>query len=251
MVELNCGESKLTNRRMSMKSVTTPEAGDQLSVDILDDGNLIKLYWPGAQPCRFHAVWLRDNGHDTKTRDPGNWQKLITVSDIPEQTRVERASIDAHGRLELTFQPDLWQTSIDTDWLWEHRYDRERVETTLFQPHVTTWSGSFSDALARVSFADVATLPQALLQWLCAIDEFGVGVMEGIAIRSESVLDVIGLFGFPRRTNYGTWFEIKAVDNPANLASSALGLQAHTDNPYRDPVPTLQLFAWHCQTKVD
>ena len=31
--------------------------------------------------------------------------------------------------------------------------------------------------------------------------------------------------------------------NPNNLAYTNLGLQAHTDNPYRDPVPTLQLLA--------
>jgi len=29
--------------------------------------------------------------------------------------------------------------------------------------------------------------------------------------------------------------------NPSNLAYTGKGLQAHTDNPYRDPVPTLQL----------
>ena len=29
--------------------------------------------------------------------------------------------------------------------------------------------------------------------------------------------------------------------NPTNLAYTGLGLQAHTDNPYRDPVPTIQI----------
>ena len=29
--------------------------------------------------------------------------------------------------------------------------------------------------------------------------------------------------------------------NPTNLAFTGLGLQAHTDNPYRDPVPTIQV----------
>ncbi|MEM8687774.1 MAG: TauD/TfdA family dioxygenase, partial [Pseudomonadota bacterium] len=29
--------------------------------------------------------------------------------------------------------------------------------------------------------------------------------------------------------------------NPTNLAYTALGLQAHTDNPYRDPAPTVQV----------
>ena len=29
--------------------------------------------------------------------------------------------------------------------------------------------------------------------------------------------------------------------NPTNLAYTELGLQAHIDNPYRDPIPTLQI----------
>jgi gamma-butyrobetaine dioxygenase len=36
---------------------------------------------------------------------------------------------------------------------------------------------------------------------------------------------------------------VRAEVNPNNLAYTNLGLQAHTDNPYRDPVPTLQILA--------
>jgi gamma-butyrobetaine dioxygenase len=46
-----------------------------------------------------------------------------------------------------------------------------------------------------------------------------------------------------RETNYGRWFEVRSEIAPVNLAYTGLGLQAHTDNPYRDPVPTLQLLA--------
>jgi [2-(trimethylamino)ethyl]phosphonate dioxygenase len=53
----------------------------------------------------------------------------------------------------------------------------------------------------------------------------------------------VALFGFVRETNYGRWFEVRAEVNPNNLAYTNLGLQAHTDNPYRDPVPTLQVLA--------
>ena len=37
------------------------------------------------------------------------------------------------------------------------------------------------------------------------------------------------------------YFEVRTEVNPSNLAYTGLGLQAHTDNPYRDPVPTLQI----------
>ena len=52
---------------------------------------------------------------------------------------------------------------------------------------------------------------------------------------------MVALFGYIRETNYGRWFDVRAEVNPTNLAYTSLGLQAHTDNPYRDPVPTLQI----------
>ena len=54
-------------------------------------------------------------------------------------------------------------------------------------------------------------------------------------------MDVASLFGFVRETNYGKWFEVRTEVNPVNLAYTGLGLQAHTDNPYRDPVPSMQI----------
>ena len=50
-------------------------------------------------------------------------------------------------------------------------------------------------------------------------------------------------FGFVRETEYGRWFEVRSEANPINHAYTNQGLQGHTDNPYRDPVPTLQLLA--------
>ena len=44
-----------------------------------------------------------------------------------------------------------------------------------------------------------------------------------------------------RETNYGKWFDVRSEINAINLAYTNLGLQAHTDNPYRDPVPTIQI----------
>ncbi|WP_301457977.1 TauD/TfdA family dioxygenase [Pseudorhodobacter sp.] len=44
-----------------------------------------------------------------------------------------------------------------------------------------------------------------------------------------------------RETNCGRKFEVRTDVNPTNLAYTGLGLQAHTENPYRDPAPTVQV----------
>ena len=50
-----------------------------------------------------------------------------------------------------------------------------------------------------------------------------------------------------RTTNYGAVFDVvaqKALPGGENLAYTALPLSCHTDNPYRDPCPGVQLL--HC-----
>ena len=48
-----------------------------------DEGRTIELGWKDGTRTRFHAMWLRDNALDDKTRSAGNGQRLITILDIP------------------------------------------------------------------------------------------------------------------------------------------------------------------------
>jgi len=83
-----------------------------------------------------------------------------------------------------------------------------------------------------------------LLRWLIDLDAMGCGLLRGVPTVDGEVARVAELFGHVRETNYGRWFDVRSVVDPTNLANSSLGLAAHTDNPYRDPVPTMQLL--HC-----
>jgi gamma-butyrobetaine dioxygenase len=63
------------------------------------------------------------------------------------------------------------------------------------------------------------------------------------------VLEVAASFGFVRETNYGRLFNVRVEPAPGNLAFTSRELPPHTDNPYRDPGPTLQLL--HCLRGAD
>ena len=79
------------------------------------------------------------------------------------------------------------------------------------------------------------------LKWLGDVRKYGFGKITNGPITEGALFKVIELFGYVRETNYGKHFEVRTEVNPSNLAFTGLALQAHTDNPYRDPVPTLQL----------
>lgn len=72
----------------------------------------------------------------------------------------------------------------------------------------------------------------------------GIALVHGVPTVDGAVLEFARRVGFVRETNYGALFDVRSVPNPDNLAYSSVGLSPHTDNPYRDPAPTVQLL--HC-----
>ena len=207
-------------------------------------GSFITLQMSSG-PLRFHAVWLRDNAQDHETRAQGNGQRLIALRDIPAETRIEAAEISPPGTLDVRFAPEDKRVSFDLAWLEAHAYDQPApAQRGWLEDGVETWD---ADLMADVPCGDFAALAQggrALQDWLGQIMRYGFAKVVNAPATPGTLFDIVGLFGHVRETNYGRHFEVRTEVNPSNLAFTGLGLQAHTDNPYRDPVPTVQVL--HC-----
>ncbi|MGX5802398.1 2-trimethylaminoethylphosphonate dioxygenase [Bradyrhizobium sp. Arg314] len=209
-----------------------------------DEGRTIELGWKDGERSRFHAMWLRDNALDDKTRSAGNGQRLITILDIPAETWIGAASIKGEV-LEVTFAPEGKTVGFPAGWLRSHAYDRQGArEPGWTGGDIQRWTkATMQNSVPRAAYADASRDSDVLRQWLAAVRSHGFAVMDGLPAESGALCKVADLFGYIRETNYGRWFEVRAEVNPNNLAYTNLGLQAHTDNPYRDPVPTLQILA--------
>jgi gamma-butyrobetaine dioxygenase len=210
---------------------------------VIDDGRAVELSIEGRR-SRFHAVWLRDNAHDEKTRSPLNGQRLITILDVPADTRVTRATVTETGELKVFFAPEQREATFPAGWLARRSYD---LKTSNGQgwtgDEITRWDGQLQGSIPSARYAEVAGDRLVLGRWLAAVRHYGFAVMTDAPRESGSLCKIAELFGYVRETNYGRWFEVRAEVNPSNLAYTNLGLQAHTDNPYRDPVPTLQILS--------
>lgn len=211
---------------------------------VLDGGKAVRLQWSGGAAARFHARWLRDNALDAATRSPGNGQRLISVLDIPADITLASAKI-VSGDLAVSFAPESKETVLPAAWLFSRVYDRDiRRDSGWTEEGTETWDAGLQDSVPTVSWRSASIDRQSLGRWLAAVRRYGFAVMTDIPATSGKLCEVASLFGYVRETNYGRWFDVRAEVNPTNLAYTNLGLQAHTDNPYRDPVPTLQLL--HC-----
>jgi gamma-butyrobetaine hydroxylase len=189
--------------------------------------------WIEVGGSRFHALWLRDNCHCAECRHESG-QRLLDTRSIPDDlTIVELAD---NGALQVTFSDDHVST-YDEAWLTAHAGPRPPRKRRL-------WDASLQSSLPIARRDDVVADKGALRDWLASVDELGFAVLTGCGTEPGTVTRVAELFGFVRETNYGRLFDVQTVVNPTNLAYTGLELGAHTDNPYRDPTPTLQLL--HC-----
>jgi gamma-butyrobetaine dioxygenase len=207
---------------------------------LIDGGAALKVVL-GGEPHRFHAIWLRDNAQDAATRAPGNGQRLITVLDIPTDTHIAAAAWTEDG-LRLLFAPEGKTVVFDPAWLSAHAYDKAGPGAPGWtEDTITRWDASTAEGLAVETYDAVHSDRTVRRRWLDQVRRFGFARLSGAPIASGVACEVAALFGYVRETNYGRWFDVRAEAAASNLAYTRVGLQPHTDNPYRDPAPTLQI----------
>ena len=191
--------------------------------------------------ARFHAIWLRDNAWDEETRAPSNGQRLISLRQIPDETAISDAKV-SNQTLSVTFTPEDKTIEYDINWLLDNAYDKPRQKAKAWTAtEIETWDSSLMSSIPVGDYNEVHSHDTALRDWLRKVSRYGFAKLENGPVTDQALLKVVDLFGYVRETNYGRHFEVRTEVNPTNLAYTGLGLQAHTDNPYRDPVPTLQI----------
>ena len=177
---------------------------------------------------------------------PGTGQKLNDITDIPNGLAITRTE-DAGESVLVTFGPDQHRSAFPRSWLEEHALD-----------------GGGGDGDGRTEDDKNCGCPRTLpgnrapRHELAAVPgrREGRGARGGAAagVRAaprragqRPVLEVAASFGYVRETNYGRLFDVRVEHQgsaPGNLAFTSRAIRPHTDNPYRDPVPTVQLL--HC-----
>jgi gamma-butyrobetaine dioxygenase len=196
----------------------------------LDDGGAAVL----------HRFALRDGCPCAQCRHPTSGQRLFESRVVVPQARPAQAGVSA-GRLIVTWQ-DGHHSDYPEEWL-ENEIAAAEAAARPPRPR-TLWDGGLDVAGRRERFQDVVERDTARRRWLGSIEEFGFAVLTGAPLAEGTVARIADVFGHVRVTNYGRTFDVKVKVDATNLADTALALSLHTDNPYRDPAPTLQLL--HC-----
>jgi gamma-butyrobetaine dioxygenase len=207
----------------------------------------------GGRLLRYPAIWLRHNCPCPDCRDPVTTQRLPDITDLPPgcavvSAAVSRSSADAGaGEVRVTFGPDGHRAAFAIGWLAAHRLDG--YDDGDGQRRMLWHSAAELRELPRVSWARYAADPAERRRALDAVRQLGFVLLRGVRTEPGMVLEVAGSFGYVRETNYGRLFDVRIEPAPDNLGFTSRELYPHTDNPYRDPVPTVQLL--HCLKAAD
>jgi gamma-butyrobetaine dioxygenase len=227
--------------------VPAAQSPAELVLDDRDDPNNLHA------EARYPAIWLRDNCPCPECAVPGSGQKLFGITDLPrpDELRIEHVDQNADdASVTVVFAPDGHKSRYERAWLQEHRPDSQaRPRDDRAEDAKVLWQAAdLADAVPEADWEAFAHDPAERARCLESLLIKGFALIHGVPGRDRAVLDVAKLFGFVRVTNYGELFEVRVEENPANLAFSSLPITPHTDNPYRDPVPTIQLL--HCLTNA-
>jgi gamma-butyrobetaine dioxygenase len=207
-------------------------------VGVEHDHQWLEVSFGDGTAASFLGTWLRDNIPAGRHR--GGGQRTFDINSMPEVT-LAGASHDTDS-VTVSFDPEGLDAMFDEAWLRHH--DPTRTTTTGVNPPPTLWTSDLQGSLEFVDFEALLADSRQLRGWLVGLRDYGFGLVENVPTTPGSITRVVDLFGYLRQTNYGNLFEVRDEPDPANLANTRLGIGMHTDNPYRDPVPGLQLL--HC-----
>jgi gamma-butyrobetaine dioxygenase len=200
--------------------------------------NELAIELAGGRRLIIHPLWLRERSREASAFDAGAAQRLYDASDIDPDLAIQAVSEPAAGRCQVRFS-DGHAAEFATEELLAEAAVAAAADDT---PPIELWDGGFR-LPPRTRWESSPTQAQ-LAAWVGEFLRLGFIVFTGVPARPGAVLEVAAMFGFTRVTNFGALFDVRSVPEAIDLAYTSLPLDPHTDNPYRTPVPGVQLL--HC-----
>jgi len=187
---------------------------------------------------RLHPLWLRERCRDAASIDLRTQQRLSDPSDFDPNLTLTVVSQPSPGTFQLSFSDGHQATFSAADILEEAALAANSHDC----PAPRLWDGALAELPRARWRADPGDAE--LASWLEAFLTLGFVIFEGVPAEPGMVLKVGTRFGFVRETNFGALFDVRSTPDASDLAYTSLALDPHTDNPYRTPVPGIQLL--HC-----
>ena len=191
----------------------------------------------------IHPFWLRERVNSENFLDQKTQQRLFDPTMLKNSSEISKVSI-SDKFLEVSFKDGAYAKLVIENILKEFEKDNE-----LYFINKISWKSDFQNNNIykfNKNFFEEKIMYESLLDFY----KYGFVIFENVPTQDNFIVNFANSIGSIRRTNFGEFFNVKSKPNPNDLAYTSLPLAPHTDNPYRKPVPCIQLL--HCiENEVD
>lgn len=123
--------------------------------------------------------------------------------------------------------------------------NREDYLKSFYRPEKKLWSkDDFSKVLKSFEFKDVIDNDNVLMEWLETLAVSGIAMLKNTPSTENEVRRLGERVRFVKKTHFGDDFVIKAKPTTSTFAYTTAALQLHTDIPYYEYMPCINLL--HC-----
>ncbi len=196
------------------------------------------LFNNGSSSEEIHPFWLRERVSNEEYFDNYTQQRKFDPTCLKTDISIKSANIN-NDFLEIDFNDGVnFKLEIDKI-IQEYSKDDFFIQSLKKEK----WNSTFVN-FEKYNYTDDLFESRIMYDLLIKFYKYGFVIFKNVPTNDNFIVKFANSIGSIRRTNFGEFFNVKSLPNPNDLAYTSLPLAPHTDNPYRNPVPCIQLL--HC-----
>ena len=195
------------------------------------------FYNQNGKKREIHPFWLRERVNGEEFVDKGTEQRLFDPTKNEIDIKISNLKLSEEF-LEVTFKDGIFTKISVKSILREFAIDNDIKLIKKIK-----WDSKYEN-LNYFNFNKNFFEEKLMFDALMSFYQYGFVIFRNVPIKDNFLVNFANSIGSVRRTNFGEFFNVKSKPNPNDLAYTSLSLAPHTDNPYRNPVPCIQML--HC-----
>jgi gamma-butyrobetaine dioxygenase len=205
-----------------------------MKIELLD--NKVFLNNQGSKK-EIHPFWLRERVNGETYIDKSSQQRLFDPTELNDDIKIKVLDL-CDNYLEITFSDGV-STRLEIKNIIKEFSNINDIKDIIKVP----WDATLQ-ALNNFEFKENIFEEKTMYDALQNFYKYGFVIFKNVPTKNNYIVNFANSIGSIRRTNFGEFFNVKSKPNPNDLAYTSLPLAPHTDNPYRNPVPCIQIL--HC-----
>ena len=192
----------------------------------------------GEERKEIHPFWLRERVNGEEFLDKGTQQRLFDPSSMNSEVVIKKAIIN-EGFLEINFNDGV-SSKLNIDKIASEFTNKDTVIKAIEK---IKWNSNLKN-VKKFKYFENFFESKEMYNLLVSFYKYGFVIIKNVPTENNFIVNFANSIGSVRRTNFGEYFNVRSKLEPNDLAYTTLHLSPHTDNPYRNPVPCIQIL--HC-----